>query len=116
MYLKNFDFKKYLGLSVKFADKKKLNPNNYLPIWSCTFSCGEQKACKYGKHCKYLIRTLKRSREVSVLCVYEAWFQHTEGKRQLCSKATEQGKPPSASQLMAGISRFVLQLLFQLEL
>lgn len=32
VYLKTLDFKKYLGWFVKFADKKKLHPNNYLPI------------------------------------------------------------------------------------
>jgi len=48
-------FKKYLDWSVKYPDKKKLNPNNYLPIWSCTFTCGEPKAHSAEKLCNYSI-------------------------------------------------------------
>lgn len=50
--------------------------------------------------------------------MYDAGFSHAEGKkRQFCSKAIEPVQAtPSASQLMAGFSQFVWQLLFQLEL
>lgn len=74
MYLKTLDFKKYLGWLVKFADKKKLNPNNYLPIWSCTFSCGEQKAQKYWKDLQVFHVNLAEKQKVSALSMFDAWF------------------------------------------
>lgn len=82
MYLKNLDFKKYLGGSMKYVDKKKLNSNNYLPIWSCTSSCGEQKAHKYWKYLQVFNSNFEeKQRSLSIVYVW-CWILTRWGKKK----------------------------------
>lgn len=81
MHLKILDFKKYLGWFVKFADKKKRNPNNYLAIWSCTFSCGEQKAHKCWKYFQvFNLNFEEKQRSLSIVYVWCLILAHWKQK------------------------------------
>lgn len=86
MHLKNLHFKKYLGWFVKFPDKNNQNPDNYLPIWNCTSSCGEQKAHKCWKYLQvFNLNFEERQRNLSVVfgcCLIPAHWKEKAAQEQ----------------------------------